>query len=478
MIDSAKPWLKVSISHKAYFKLPDGYKSLWDEIRLQMYYEVETQGRHRAIRSFQNCGRVGEDMYWIPVTRVQSVLSKYFRLQIVDRRVEIPVEIPAPKFTLRPDQDEIAQEYLSGNDDCAIINGKPGFGKTILALYLAYKLKQKTLIITTNLNIRSQWEREIRRHFGFTAGVIGSGKFITDPPIVVANIQTLVKHSEKLRRVFGLVIVDEMHHCVASTFSSFLEFSAARYKIGLSGTLKRRDGLNVMFKDFFGYKVFKPTVNNTVPPKIMIRNLSDRIKIQSQNSMTPWGDRANSVYNNEEYQNHLISSTYVMYRAGHKVLLVSDRVWLQELAYESLKEVGADVRMITGTTEEDIRIRNLEYIRDSKTPCILIGTQSIFSEGVSCDPLSCLVLGALIGDNEALIEQLIGRIQRIYPNKPQPVVIDTVLGSNTGLQQAGHRRTVYWENDWESKEYNDEKWEEFVNKTLEENKVEDLSVTV
>ena len=40
---------------------------------------------------------------------------------------------------------------------------------------------------------------------------------------------------------------------------------------------------------------------------------------------------------------------------------------------------------------------------------ILFGTQSIFSEGISLNDLSCLVLGTPI-NNEPLLTQLIGRV--------------------------------------------------------------------
>ncbi|MFP9220037.1 DEAD/DEAH box helicase, partial [Enterococcus faecalis] len=91
----------------------------------------------------------------------------------------------------------------------------------------------KTLVICTNTSIREMWAAEVRKWFGFEPGIIGSGKYNIDPPIVVSNIQTVNKHANNLSKVFGTVIVDEVHHCVATTFTNFLEISCARYKIGL-----------------------------------------------------------------------------------------------------------------------------------------------------------------------------------------------------------------------------------------------------
>ena len=47
---------------------------------------------------------------------------------------------------------------------------------------------------------------------------------------------------------------------------------------------------------------------------------------------------------------------------------------------------------------------------------ILYGTQAIFSEGISVNTLSCLILATPI-NNEPLLTQLIGRVIRKHENK-------------------------------------------------------------
>jgi superfamily II DNA or RNA helicase len=79
---------------------------------------------------------------------------------------------------------------------------------------------------------------------------------------------------------------------------------------------------------------------------------------------------------------------------------------------------------------------------------ILYGTQSIFSEGVSLDCLSCLVLGTPV-NNEPLLTQLIGRIIRIQKDKLQPVVVDINLQGKTARRQANNRRGYYMKQGYE-----------------------------
>lgn len=453
--------MKISIGNKAYFKPRDPDK--WDEIRPKMTYEILDRNTQYP-KIYQNCGRIRTDMVWIPITRVKDVLADE-DLEIIDRRVAPEVKFPTPTFSLRPDQQEIFDKFVNSNEDWCIINGKPGFGKTITALAIAAMLGVKTLVITTNVNIRTQWEDQVRKWFGIEPGVIGSSRFELDSPIVIGNIQTLIKHGERLEKEFGLLIVDEMHHCVATTFTKFMEFSYAKYRIGLSGTLKRKDGLNVMFPDYFGYTVHSPAIANTVEPVIYKFSLDD-VEL-SGNRNVPWALRANEIYENPLYRAHVTSTSYIMYREGHKVLVVSDRTELIHDIADKLASVDTNVHIITGLTSLEERKRILLEIETDPRPCILVASVGIFSEGVSCDPLSCLVHGCIIGDNESLIEQLAGRIQRIVEGKPTPVIIDTRLGGDVARRQAATRYRVYNQNGWKSREMTPKVWDKYIKNVLD-----------
>uniref|UniRef100_A0AB37G4A9 DNA helicase n=1 Tax=Phage MSP1 TaxID=2801538 RepID=A0AB37G4A9_9VIRU len=430
--------MKVVISNKAYFKPDD---ELWDYCSKQTTYHIETMTSKYPIM-YKNSGVVAKEIKWIPITRLDLLDAKGVKYELVDKRTLAPVEIPEPQFKLREeDQLPIYEEC----DDTCIINGKPGFGKTILALALAYKFGQKTLVICTNTSIREMWAAEVRKWFGFEPGIIGSGKYNIDPPIVVSNIQTVNKHANNLSKVFGTVIVDEVHHCVATTFTNFLEISCARYKIGLSGTLKRKDGLQVMFKDFFGYKIFSPPVNNTVPPTI--HRYSVPVEL-SGNQNVPWALRANDVYNHPEYRETIINLAHLYVSMGHKVLFVSDRTELIQTILEALAQRGITTYEIIGATPLDDRLRIQKDVAEGG-PCVLAAAQSIFSEGISLNELSCLIMGSLI-NNESLIEQLAGRVQRIVDGKLDPIVVDLIMKGGTGLRQASGRMAVYRNNAWKT----------------------------
>ena len=79
---------------------------------------------------------------------------------------------------------------------------------------------------------------------------------------------------------------------------------------------------------------------------------------------------------------------------------------------------------------------------------VLYGTQAIFSEGISLDNLSCLILGTPI-NNEPLLTQLVGRVIREKEGKISPVILDIHLKGNTAKRQASNRMGYYMKQGWE-----------------------------
>jgi superfamily II DNA or RNA helicase len=175
-------------------------------------------------------------------------------------------------------------------------------------------------------------------------------------------------------------------------------------------------------------------------PKIDIIS-SDVRFMDGQN--IPWANKVTHLSYQEEYVHSvaMIASAYAA--KGHKVLVVSDRV---EFLKTCAKLSGDEAIAITGDIPHEERPKLMKQLWHDKN--ILYGTQSIFSEGVSLDCLSCLVLGTPV-NNEPLLTQLIGRIIRIHEDKSQPVVVDINLVGKTARRQANNRRGYYMKQGYE-----------------------------
>ncbi len=425
--------MKAVLSNRIFMEVDNTLQSKIDE---ELTYAIPARNPLDPPFIIKNMGVVRSGLVTLPIGRTDLIPEDY---EIVDKRVYSKIDELDFAFDLRPSQQSVYDEL----EDSCIINAWVSWGKTFTALAIANKLRQKTLVVTHTLALRAQWEKEVQKVFGITPGIIGSGRFETDAPIVIGNVQTLYRRVDEIKEVFGTIILDEMHHVSSPTFTRLIDASKARYKIGLTGTMERKDGRHVIFRDYFSDTVFKPPKENYLVPVVNI--LKSGIRFPDGHNI-PWASRINTIAYDWEYQN-MIGVLAAGYAAkGHKVLVVSDRVdFLKQVS----RLVGDNSICVTGDVPHEERPAIIKQIFGEGVD-ILFGTQSIFSEGISLDCLSCIILATPI-NNEPLLTQLIGRVIRKNENKPQPVVVDIHLVGKTATRQANARMGYYMKQGYEVK---------------------------
>ena len=422
--------MKAVMSHRIYMDCP---AELQEQIDREHTYTKPAHNPLDPPQVIKNMGIIRNGLISLPIGRTDLIPDHY---EIVDKRIDKPVDFPKFKFTLRDSQKAVYDEII----DNAIINAWVSWGKTFTGLAIAGKLGQKTLVVTHTVPLRNQWAKEVQKVFGITPGIIGSGRFEIDAPIVIGNTQTLYRNIEKIRKEFGTILLDEMHHVSSPTFSKVIDTNYCRYKIGLSGTIERKDGKHVVFRDYFGNTVFKPPKENYMTPIVHI--VPSEIRFMD-GAKIPWANRVTKLANDEEYR-HTIAMLAAAYAArGHKVLVVSDRVGFLKSCAEL---TGEKAICVTGEIPHEEREEMIDKILYGKAE-VLYGTQAIFSEGISVDNLSCLILGTPI-NNEPLLTQLVGRVIRKQEGKKDPVIIDIHLKGNTARKQASNRVGFYMKQGW------------------------------
>lgn len=369
----------------------------------------------------------------IPQGRIDLIPDNY---EVLDRRVKVDVPFPEAKFPLRESQMEVYNDV----EDTCFINAKVGWGKTFTALHLAAKLGQKTLVITHTTNLRDQWIEEGEALFGIPIGIIGSGKYdIEDHAIVVSNIQSLAKHVNSLAKEFGTIIIDEAHHMPATTFTTLVDSMYARYRIGLSGTMDRKDGKHILLKDFFSDKVYQPPVDNTLPPVVNI--LKPGVFLEPN---LAWAQKINKLLYDEDYQQFIAKLACMQIDKGHSVLVIASRIEFLEKVKEY---VGDSCVLVTGDTSFEDRKRIAKEIDEGSKSCIA-GSRQIFSEGISVNRLSAVILPEPMA-YDGLIEQIIGRIMRQHDEKLHPEVFDINFSDHASRKQNESRLAFYMNKGWD-----------------------------
>lgn len=414
--------MKAVLSNRIYLEVDREYGEFLKE---ELTYKIPSYHDPSKPILIRNFTIIRPGLMTIPIGRIDLIPEGY---EIIDKRVQVSAEFPDFKFPLRESQQLIYDEI----DDNAIINAKPSWGKTFAGLAIAGKLKQKTLVVVHTVPLRNQWAREVEKVYGFAPGIVGSSKFNIAPPVVIGNVQSLYNCMDQIQKSFGTMILDEMHHVSSPTFARVMDKSYSRYKIGLSGTIKRKDGKDVVFTDYFGTKIFKPPPENAMQPEVDVVNSGIHLpEVVSGN----WAQRVNALMALPEYRALVLSLANYYQVRQHKILVVSDRIEFSEYCAGRRPTAVA----ITGNLKDG---REEEMARINTDIDEIWGITSIFKEGISLDILSCIVLATPI-NNDPMLEQLVGRIQRPVPGKKTPKIVDIRLAGWTGEKQFQARLGFY-----------------------------------
>ncbi len=147
--------------------------------------------------------------------------------------------------TLRPEQEIAAAAMLEY--DTGVLSATTAFGKTVLAAHLIAARGVNTLILVHRQQLLEQWIERLSSFLGLPAksiGRFGGGQKKLTGKIDVALIQSLVRKGvvDDCVADYGHLIIDECHHLSAQSFELVARRTKARFMLGLSATVVRKDG--------------------------------------------------------------------------------------------------------------------------------------------------------------------------------------------------------------------------------------------
>jgi superfamily II DNA or RNA helicase/very-short-patch-repair endonuclease len=160
------------------------------------------------------------------------------------RRAGRPIDVTF-QGELRVEQQAAAKAMLS--HDTGVLAATTAFGKTVIAAWLIAQRGVNTLVLVHRRQLLDQWIERLSTFLGLPAksiGRIGGGRSKATGVVDVAIIQSLVKKGtvNDLVADYGQVIVDECHHLSAQSFEQVARQAKARFVVGLSATVARKDG--------------------------------------------------------------------------------------------------------------------------------------------------------------------------------------------------------------------------------------------
>jgi superfamily II DNA or RNA helicase len=154
-----------------------------------------------------------------------------------------------------PHQTEAVATW-SKNRGQGVVVLPTGTGKTFVAMLAIEKTSRPALVITPTIDLLNQWYTELVAAFGEPVGLIGGGHYDLQP-LTVSTYDSAYIHMERWGNQYGLLVFDECHHLPGPTYSLSAIGSLAPFRLGLTATPERADGMESAYADLIGPIVYR-----------------------------------------------------------------------------------------------------------------------------------------------------------------------------------------------------------------------------
>ncbi len=135
-----------------------------------------------------------------------------------------------------------------------------GTGKTFLAVMCIEKVARPTLIVTPTLDLLRQWYDQLEGYFKTEIGAVGGGDY-DFKPITVTTYDSAYIHLERWGNKYGFLVFDEAHHLPGATYQMAATASLAPFRLGLTATPERADGMDALLPQLIGPIVYRREIS-------------------------------------------------------------------------------------------------------------------------------------------------------------------------------------------------------------------------
>lgn len=401
------------------------------------YLEAQAAGRSlwgvdQYIHNFQ---MLPDDSLLVPRglrKRILSIVDEHnIEHTIEDNRTRFDhIELDSSVIKYRPYQFS-AVLGLTGKADEGVLVAPAGSGKTVMGMSMIPLLGQPTLWLTHTTPLADQ----AADRAGFflpdigDIGRIGGGKWNLGDVLTIGMIQTLVRNPDKVvkdRDKFGLVVLDEAHHCPASTFLKVVGMYNPWFLYGLTATPYRRDKLEQLMFQTLGETTSKVSMEEVekyggiMVPLVRYRSVHSR-PVDGNNIQQIL---TKHIVGNKKRSLMIVSDVLAEAAAGNFCIVISDRKAHCEELYELIQAGWEKTGIATGNYSKKYVAEQVERYNNGEIT-VLVATYALLGEGFDVPFLNRAFISCPFRA-EAKAEQLIGRIQRTHPGKTDAIVYDYV----------------------------------------------------
>lgn len=332
--------------------------------------------------------------------------------------------------------------YPAGMDFPAVVI-PPGGGKTVIFAYSAAEHMQSTRTRVLVLVHRDELADQAMAKLRTVAPSLNIGKVKADwddidADVIVASVQTLSRserlarlvESQSVHRAIGLIITDEVHHAVASSYQKIYAAFPGVRKAGFTATLARGDGVglgsvitDVVYSRSWLWMINKGYLVDPVGRTVVAEELDLRRVGRSGNdySATSLGS---AMINARAHE--VIASAYGEHAGDRSGIVFTPSVSAAYLVSAELDKINVISDVVESSTPRDERLSI--YRRSRKGDLQVIVNCGVLTEGADFPWISCVV--PRITQSAPLFQQMVGRALRPYPGKTDALVLS--IGGMSG----------------------------------------------
>lgn len=364
-----------------------------------------------------------------------SLLKKCGIKTVTDDQREVgkPINV-AFHGELRTTQKTATRKLLQ--HDNGVLSATTAFGKTVVASWMIAERGTNTLILVHRKQLLDQWVHRLSDFLAIPTkeiGRFGGGRKKLTGHIDVATIQSLVRRGVVNDRIadYGHVIVDECHHLSAHSFELVARAAKARYILGLSATVTRKDGHHpIIFMQCgpvrhhvdakaeavarpFNHSVY---VRSTSFRPVKAADTDQRIQFQNLYAELIHDTERNEIIREDILQN---------VREGRSPLVLTERREHLELLAAGLDNKVQHVVIMhgnSGSKKTKAIAEQLSTIKPTESR-VLLSTGKYIGEGFDDPRLDSLFLTLPISW-QGTLAQYAGRLHRLYNGKTEVRVYD------------------------------------------------------
>lgn len=340
------------------------------------------------------------------------------------------------KINLYGYQEKAVQAVLKKKNGILVM--PCGAGKTQTGIEIISCIGGKALWLTHTQDLLNQSKKRAESvlEIDGTFGTITAGKADVGTHITFATVQTLSKLDlSEYCNEFDIIVVDECQHCAGSPtrvtqFYKVMSSLSARYKIGLTATPKRADGLEKAMFALLGdviHTVSRDDVSHTTCP-IKVKKIYTGFQIDTDDFTDDDGVlNYNAIVDcltEDTDRMQLVADTLNRYRDGGMMILANRVAYLQELS----KKLNCKSICLSGMgnsiKRKEERKQALKKLNDGEIDCVL-ATYQLAKEGLDVPNLRYVIFATPEKDETTVIQSA-GRVGRKADGKTHGTVLDFV----------------------------------------------------